>query len=57
MTMKFPQLSRSGQDDHNGTCKKVIGARFTSGTVRVVVFVVWDSLTTATVGLEPRDDD
>ena len=42
---RFPQLSRSGQDDHNGSYKKLIEARFMEETTTIVVFVVWDSST------------
>ena len=57
MTMRVTWLSRLGQDDHSGTCKKLIGPRFMAWMIRAVVFVVWDSLTTVTVGPVPKNDD
>lgn len=40
MIVRFPRLSRSGQDDHSGTYPKLIGATFTTETIRAVVFMV-----------------
>ena len=57
MTTRVTWLSRLGQDDHSGTCKKLIGPRFMAWMIRAVVFVVWDSLTTVTVGPVPKNDD
>ena len=55
-TTRVPWLSRSGQDNHSGTYKKLIRARFMVETVRAVVFVVWDSSMTAATGPKPKDD-
>ena len=57
MATRLPQLSRSVQGDHNGTCKRLIGSRFTVVMEGVVVFGVWDSSIAATVGPEPKDDN
>ena len=57
MATRLPQLSRSVQGDHNGTCKRLIGSRFTVVMEGVVAFGVWDSSMAAAVGLEPKDDN
>ena len=44
------------QDNLYGTFKTVIGAMFVVMMQTTVVCAVWNSLTTAAVGLEPKDD-
>ena len=56
MATRLPRLSRSGRGDHYGTYRIIIGARYTVKTISVVVCVVWDSSTTATVGPKPKDN-
>ena len=43
-------MSGSTQDDHSGTYKKLIGARFTVVMKGAVVFVVWNSLMEVATG-------
>ena len=57
MVARLPQLSRSVQGDHSGTCKRLIGSRFTAMMEGVVVFGVWDSSMAAVAGPEPKDDN
>ena len=56
MAVRLPRMSRSTKDDHSGTCKRLIRARFTTVMEVVVVFMVWDSSTTTAGGPEPKDD-
>ena len=48
-------MSRLVQDDLSGTCRKLIGAMLAAVIRKAVVFAVWDSLTVAAVGPEPKD--
>ena len=57
MVARLPQLSRSVQGDHSGTCKRLIGSRFTAMMEGVVFFGVWDSSMAGAAGLEPKDDN
>ena len=45
------------QDDLYGTFKTVIRAMFIAVMQTVVVYAVWNFLTMAVAGLEPKDDD
>ena len=56
LAMTLPQMSRLVHDDHSGTCKNLIGTRFTTVMKGAMVFVVWDSSTTAVASPEPKDD-
>ena len=53
---RLPQLSKSGRDDHCGTCKILIEARCTVKTTSEVVCVVRDSSMTAVASPKPQDD-
>ena len=55
MAARLPQLSRLVQGDHSGTCKRLIGSRFTAVLEGVVVFGVWDSSMAAAAGPKPKD--
>ena len=44
------------QDDLYGTFKTVIRAIFAAVMQKVVVYIVWNSLTTVAAGPEPKDD-
>ena len=45
------------QNDLYGTFKTVIRAMFIAVMQTVVVYAVWNFLTMAVAGLEPKDDD
>ena len=53
---RLSQVCRLAQDDLCGTFKTVIGAMFVAVMQTAVVCVVWNPLTTAVVGPEPKDD-
>ena len=57
MVARLPQLSRSVQGNHSGTCKRLIRSRFMAMMEGIVVFGVWDSSMAAAAGLEPKDDN
>ena len=50
-------MYRSAMDDLSGTFKNEIGAIFAAVMQRAVVCAVWNFLTTAAAGPEPKDDD
>ena len=49
-------MCRSAQDDLSGTFKNEIGAIFAAVMQGAVVCAMWNSLTTAAAGPEPKDD-
>ena len=53
---RLSQFCRSTLDDLCGTFNTVIGATFVAMLQTAVVCAVWNSLTMAAVGLEPKDD-
>ena len=53
---RFSRVCRSAQDDLCGTFKTVIRAMFVAVMQTAVVCAVWNSLTTAVAGPEPKDD-
>ena len=55
MASRLSRVYRSAQDDLCGTFKTVIGAIFAAVMQRAVVYV-GNSLTTAVVGPEPKDN-
>ena len=55
-TLRLSRVCRSVQDNLYGTFKTVIGAIFAAVMQRVVVCAVWNSLTTAAAGPEPKGD-
>ena len=57
MAVRVPRMSRSALDDLSGTFKNEIGAIFAAVMQKAVVCAVWNFLTTATAGLEPKDND
>ena len=56
MVTRVLRLSRLRQDDHSGTYKKLIKARFTAETATTMVFMVWGSSMIAVAGLKPKDN-
>ena len=54
--LRLSRFCRSTQDDLCGSFKIVIGVMFVVVIRAVVVCAVWNSLTTATAGSEPKDD-
>ena len=55
MAVRLPWMSKSAQDDHSGTCKKLIKTRFTVVMKEAVVFVVWHFSMAEVAGPEPKD--
>ena len=56
MASRIPQVCRSTQDDLSGTFTNVIEAIFVVVIQMAVVCAMWNSLTMAAVGLEPKDN-
>ena len=56
MALRLSRFCRSAQDDLCGSFKTVIGAMFVAVMLAAVVCAVWNSLTTAAAGPEPKDD-
>ena len=56
MASRLPRVRRSAQDDLSGTFKNVIEAIFVAVMQKAVVCAVWNSLTMAVAGPEPKDD-
>ena len=54
--LRLSQFCRSAQDDLCDTFKTVIEAMFVAVMQTAMVCVVWNSLTTAAAGPEPKDD-
>ena len=56
MTLNLSRFYRLAQDDLCGSFKTAIGAMFVAVMRAAVVCAVWNSLTTAAAGPEPKDD-
>ena len=54
--LRLSRLCRSAQDDLCGTFKTVIRAIFVAVMKRAMVYAVWNSLTMAAAGSEPKDN-